>query len=96
VYARSTDVLGLSLRHTPWVSHLLTDELKATKAVTSMKMSEIFEQQERGDFAGIITGDDSRFFLEYSRNRAWRLGNENGPERMLQEIDTEKHMLRIV
>jgi hypothetical protein len=60
-----------------------------------MKMFEILEQQERRDFPGIITGDESWFFLEYSRNRVWRLGNDNAQERISQKIDTEKHRLTI-
>jgi hypothetical protein len=51
-----------------------------------MKMLEILEQQERRDFGGIMTGDESWSFLEYSRNRAWRLGNENSPERISQKL----------
>jgi hypothetical protein len=42
-----------------------------------MKMFEILDQQERRDFVGIITADESWFFLEYSRNRVSRFGNEN-------------------
>jgi hypothetical protein len=72
VHARLTDVLGFSLRHTRWAPHLLTDELNATTVPTSMKMLEILAQQERRDFAGIITGDGSWFFREYSRNRVSR------------------------
>jgi AraC-like DNA-binding protein len=34
VHARLTDVFGLSLRHSRWVSQLLTDELKTTKVAT--------------------------------------------------------------
>jgi hypothetical protein len=43
VYARLTDVLGFALRHTPWVSHLLTDELKAMMVASSTKMLKILE-----------------------------------------------------
>jgi hypothetical protein len=67
-----TDVVGFSLRHTWWVPHFLTDELKPTKAATSMTMLEIQEQQERTHFAGIITGDETRSFFEFSRNDVWR------------------------
>jgi hypothetical protein len=69
VHARLSDILGFSLRETRWIRDLLTDELKATTVATSMKMLAILEQQERRDFAGIITGDESWFFLEYFRNR---------------------------
>jgi hypothetical protein len=77
VHARLTHVLGFSLRHPRWEVPLLTDELNATRVVTSMKMLEILEQQERRAFAGIITGDESWFCLEYSRNGLSRFGNEN-------------------
>jgi hypothetical protein len=56
---------------------LLTDELNTTKFTNSMKMSEIFEQQELIHFPGIITGDESCFFLEYFGNRVRRFGAEN-------------------
>jgi hypothetical protein len=59
VDARLTDVFGFSLRHTRWVPELLTDELKATRVATSVKMLEILEQQEWRDFAGVITRDES-------------------------------------
>jgi AraC-like DNA-binding protein len=92
VHARLTDVLGFSLRHTRWGVHLLTEELKTTRIATSMKMLEILEKQKRIHFAGIITGDESWFFLEDSRNRVWRLGRENAPERTSYTFDTDKHM----
>jgi hypothetical protein len=46
-HPRLTYVLGFTSRHMRWVPHLLTDELKATRVATSMKMLEILEQQER-------------------------------------------------
>jgi hypothetical protein len=62
VYARLTDVLGFSLPHTRWISHSLTDELKATRVAASMKTFEILEQYELTYFAGIIRGDESWLF----------------------------------
>jgi transposase len=44
VHAPLTDVLGFSLRHKRWVPDLLTDELKAKRGATSIKMFEILEQ----------------------------------------------------
>jgi AraC-like DNA-binding protein len=44
VHTRLTDMLGFSLRHTRWISHSLTDELKATRVAASMKMFEILKQ----------------------------------------------------
>jgi hypothetical protein len=55
-----------------------------------MKMVEILERQERRDFAGFITEDESWFFFEYFRNPVWTLGNENAPERLSQKM-TRKH-----
>jgi hypothetical protein len=49
-------------------------------------MLTILELQERRDFAGIITGDKSSFFLEYPRNLVGRLGNENSPEGIPQKL----------
>jgi hypothetical protein len=43
VHARLTDVLGFTSRHMRWVPHLLTDELKAKRVATSMRMLEILD-----------------------------------------------------
>jgi hypothetical protein len=61
-----------------------------------MKLFEILEQQQQRDFGGFLTGDESWFLLEYSRNRVVRLGNENAPQRISQKIDTENRMLTII
>jgi histone-lysine N-methyltransferase SETMAR len=52
-------------------------------------------KQEPTNFARIIAGDQSWFFLEYFRNHVWRLGEDNIPEWVLQKMDTEKHMFTI-
>jgi hypothetical protein len=78
-------MLGFSLQPLRWILHFLTDELKVTRVATSMKMLEILEQQEWTYFVRIITGDESWFFLQYSRNHVWRLSNENSPEPISQQ-----------
>jgi hypothetical protein len=95
IHARLTGVVGFFLRHPREVPHFLTDELKAIRVSTSIEMLEILEHQKRIHFAGIITGDESWFFLEYSRNHAWRLGDKNAQEGISQNIDREKHILTI-
>jgi hypothetical protein len=72
VHARLTGLVGFSLRDSRWVPHVLTDDRKAARVVISIKMLEILERQERRDFAGIITGDESWSFGEYFRNHGWR------------------------
>jgi hypothetical protein len=91
VHARLTDTLGFSLRETRWIPNMLTEELNIRTVTNSMKMSEILEQQELIHFPGIITGDESRFFLEYFRNRVRRFGDENarnGSEKELARKNT--------
>jgi hypothetical protein len=95
VYDRLMNVLGFSLRHAWCILHLLTQELTAERVTTSTEMLRILQKQEPANFARIITGDESWFFLEYLRNRVWRPGEEKTPERVSQQIDTEKHMLTI-
>jgi hypothetical protein len=73
----------------------LTAKVKSTRIASSMKMLKIFGQQEWMHFAGFITGDESWLFLEYSRNRASRFGNENSPERISHKIDRDTQMLTI-
>jgi hypothetical protein len=58
----------------------------------SIEILQILEKQEPTNFAGIITGDESWFVLDCSRNHTWRLGDENSPERISQKIGTEKDM----
>jgi hypothetical protein len=60
---------------------LLSEELKAQRITTSIEMLRILQMQEPMNHAGIVIGDESRFFLEYSRKCVWRLGDENASER---------------
>jgi transposase len=62
VYDRLLHVLGFSLRHLRWVPHLLTTELKNLKVTTSTEMLRILQDQERMNFNGTVTGDESWFF----------------------------------
>jgi hypothetical protein len=78
-----------------WIIHLLTQEREAERVTTSIEMLQILQKQEPTNFARIITGDESWFFLEYFRNRVWIQGEENIPEQVSQQNDTEKHMLII-
>jgi hypothetical protein len=77
---RLVDVLGFPFRHARWAHHLLTEEPKAQRITTSIEMLRILHTQEPMNFAGVIAGDESWFFLEYSRNRVRRLGEENASE----------------
>jgi hypothetical protein len=95
VYDRLVSVLGFSLRHTQPVPHLFTGELKAQGISTSIERLRILQTQKPMNFAVAITGNESWFFLEYSRNRVWRLGDENVPERVSQKISTQKHMFTV-
>jgi hypothetical protein len=88
-----TQVLGFSRRHTGWAPDLLTDEVKAERVTTAAEMLRIQKEQEVIDFAGIIADDESWFFLDYSRDHVWSLGDENLPERVSQKRNTEKHIL---
>jgi hypothetical protein len=58
-------------------------------------MLQILCEQEPDHFPGIVTGHESWFFQEYSRNHIWKLADENVPERISQKIKTEKHMLTV-
>jgi hypothetical protein len=66
-----------------------------SRVIASIEMSRILQNQKSVTFAGFVTGDESWFFLEHSRNRVWRLGDENAPEKISQETSTEKHMLAV-
>jgi hypothetical protein len=68
------------------VPHLLTDKLKAESVRTAGEMLRILMEQEAINFADIITGDESWFFLDDSRDHVWMLDNKNAPERVPQAI----------
>jgi hypothetical protein len=62
---RLVNVLGFSLRHARLVPHLFTEELKAQRIATSIEMRPILQTQEPVSRGGVVTGDESWFFLEY-------------------------------
>jgi hypothetical protein len=45
-------------------------------------MLEILQQLDPKNFAGMVTGDESWFFHNYSRNDLWRVADEKTPERI--------------
>jgi hypothetical protein len=92
VHARLVNALGFSLPLAQWVPRLLTEELKAQTVTTSIKMLQPLENQKPMNFTGAVTGDEFWFLLEYSRNRVWRLGDGNAPEKVSQKYSTEEQM----
>jgi hypothetical protein len=82
VWDRLANVLGFSSRHARRVPRVLTAELKVQRITRSIEMLRILQTQEPTNFAGVVTGDESWSFLGYSRNRVWRLGDENVSERV--------------
>jgi hypothetical protein len=95
VHDRLVNVLGFLLRHAGWIPHLLTQEITAQRATSSMVMLRILQNLKPMTFPGVSTGEESWFFLEYSQNRVWRLGNENAPAKVSQKISAAKHMLTV-
>jgi adenine deaminase len=63
---------------------VLTAELKAQRITTSIEMLRILQTQEPMNVAGVVTGDESWFSLEYFRNRVWTLGDINASEKVSQ------------
>jgi hypothetical protein len=86
VYDRGMNWFGFSLRNARWVLDLLTQELKAERVTNSTEMLRILQTYEPTNFARIITGDKSWFFLEYFQNRVWSLGEETPPEWVSQKL----------
>jgi hypothetical protein len=82
VYDILVNGLGFSLRHAWWAYHLLTEELEAKGIATSIQVLRILQTQEPMGSAGIVTTNESWFFLERSQNHVWRLGDENASERV--------------
>jgi hypothetical protein len=62
---------------------------------TAIEMLRTLENQNPMNCMWVVTRDESWIFLDYSRNHAWRLGDENAPEKVPEIPSTETHRLTV-
>jgi hypothetical protein len=53
-------------------------------------------EEKASDFQQIMTGDESRFFLYYSRDSVWGASCDELPQRIKQKSDTQKCLVSIL
>jgi hypothetical protein len=61
--------IGYVLRILHWVPHILTDDLKLVRVEMCPMMLAALRVQEQNQWYNIVTGDESRFYFEYVRDR---------------------------
>jgi transposase len=78
--------LGLKEFHLCWVPYTLDSNAKNERVCYSRLLLEALEQAKQNGFRGVITGDESRFFLFYSRDSALAESRFGLPARAKQNL----------
>jgi len=96
VLRRLTQSLGFQSRLLKWVPHKLTDELKQKRVVMALDLLKQLEFEQKFDFARVITGDESWFYLDYTPRNRWTCSGDEVGERVNRTVQSEKCMLTIL
>jgi hypothetical protein len=59
------DSLGMKWFHLRWIPNQLTEQLRARRIQKSQELLPLLEKMEGNKFRNNLTGDESRFMLEY-------------------------------
>jgi transposase len=88
--------LGMKKFHLQWVPHHLDPIQKQNRVSTSSQLLTLLQAEAEEEFAHVITGDESWFFLHYSHDSMWAESADQLPVRVKQTIDTEKCLISIL
>jgi hypothetical protein len=77
------------------VPHELTDDLREKRVVIRRQLLEVLEEAQSTDFRGLVTGDESWFYLSYASRVAWTMSRDELPTKEKQAISTKKFMLAV-
>jgi hypothetical protein len=82
--------------HLRWVPHLLTADLRQKWKDDAHAMLPLLYAAQRDDWHHLVTGDDSRFFLDTSPRRMWTLERDNVATKPRQQIQRKEFMFTII
>jgi hypothetical protein len=74
-----TEYLQFKSRHFKWVPYMLTDELRQKRIERARTLLNVLEAQQGIGFRDIITGDESRIYLNVIPNSIWTGAEEIPP-----------------
>jgi hypothetical protein len=83
------NTLGLTKFHLRWVPPALSPNQQSERVSDSRLLLVALEQNKATLFQGVITGDESWFFLDYPRDSMWAPSRGDLPDRIKQKIDPE-------
>jgi hypothetical protein len=90
------DTLDLKKFHLRWVPHALSSNQKSERVSDSRLLLAALDQNEATLFQGVITGDESWFFLYYPRDSIWVPSRDDLSDRIKQKFDTEKSLISVL
>jgi transposase len=76
------DTLDLKKFHLRWVPHALSSNQKNERVSDSRLLLVALEQNKATLFQGVITGDESWFFLYYPRDSMWDSSQDDLPDKI--------------
>jgi histone-lysine N-methyltransferase SETMAR len=56
----------------------------------------ILKAHEKNDFQRFVTGDESWFILKFHHSTKWGVSQDDAPQKVKQQIETQKFMLTVI
>jgi hypothetical protein len=96
VHRRCTESLQVRPRLLKWVPPFLTCDLKRKHLELAKELLGTVLFEQRALLHETITGDEFWFYLDYSGDRIWTCANDDVPQRVSHQIQSEKVMLEML
>jgi hypothetical protein len=85
--------LGMKNCHLRWIPHGWMTSLRQIPMEICRELLPIFKDHEKNRF---VTGDESWFTLEFHHSMKWSVSRDDVPQKVKQQIGTQKFMLTVI
>ena len=88
--------LGLVFKYTKWIPHTLTKSLQLRRFNEVKDLHFFLKRRKQNNWDGLVTGDQSWFFLSYPHKGKWCTPEEESPQEVSQACNWNKIMVTIL
>jgi hypothetical protein len=86
----------MKIFHIRCFPHESTTSLRHIRIETCRELLPILEAHDKHKFQRFVTGDESRFTLEFHNSAKWNISRDDVPQKVKQQIGNQKFMLTII
>jgi biotin operon repressor len=88
--------LGMKIFHLRWISHELTTRLQQIRMEICRELLPILKAHEKNKIQRFVNGGESWFTLEFHHFTKWSVSRDDVPQKVKQQIGTQKFMLTVI